>query len=41
VGLKKGNTELDEQINKVLAGISQEERDELMEKAVLNQPVSK
>jgi putative lysine transport system substrate-binding protein len=41
VGLKKGNTELAEQINKVLAGISQEERDELMEKAVLNQPVSK
>ncbi|MGS0763987.1 transporter substrate-binding domain-containing protein [Syntrophomonas curvata] len=41
VGLKKGNTELAEQINKVLAGISQEERNELMNQAVLNQPVAK
>lgn len=40
VGIKKGNTELAEQINKVLAGISQEQRDELMKNAVINQPVS-
>lgn len=40
VGIKKGNTELTEQINKVLTGISQEQRDELMKNAVINQPVS-
>jgi putative lysine transport system substrate-binding protein len=40
VGLKKGNTELAEEINKVLAGLSQEQRNEIMEKAVKNQPAS-
>ena len=40
VGLKKGNTELAEQINEILAGISQEERIELMNQAVLNQPAA-
>lgn len=41
VGLKKGNTELAEKINKILAGISQEERVEIMNQAVLNQPAAK
>lgn len=41
VGLKKGNTELAEEINKILAGISQEERVEIMNQAILNQPVAK
>ncbi|WP_276661216.1 transporter substrate-binding domain-containing protein [Syntrophomonas wolfei] len=40
VGIKKGNTELLNNINKVLAGISQEQRDELMKNAILNQPAS-
>ncbi|NLX03067.1 MAG: ABC transporter substrate-binding protein, partial [Syntrophomonadaceae bacterium] len=41
VGLKKGNTELAEEINKILVGLSQEERVELMNQAILNQPVAK
>ncbi len=41
VGIKKGNTELTENINKILPGISQEQRDELMKNAILNQPVAK
>ncbi|MDD2372432.1 MAG: transporter substrate-binding domain-containing protein [Syntrophomonadaceae bacterium] len=41
VGLKKGNTELAEKINKILAGLSQEERVEIMNQAVLNQPAAK
>jgi len=40
VGIKKGNTELLNDINQVLAGISQEQRDELMKNAILNQPAS-
>ncbi|WP_041427409.1 transporter substrate-binding domain-containing protein [Syntrophomonas wolfei] len=40
VGIKKGNTELVNDINQVLAGISQEQRDELMKNAILNQPAS-
>jgi len=39
-GIKKGNTELVENINKILAGISQEQRNEIMKKAILNQPVT-
>lgn len=40
VGLKKGDTELAEQINKILAKIPQEERNELMKQAILDQPVA-
>lgn len=39
VGLKKGS-ELKEQINEILAGISAEERQTLMDEAVANQPLS-
>jgi len=37
VGLKKGS-ELKEKINKILAGISEEERQQIMEEAIKNQP---
>lgn len=37
---QKGNTELVGKINEILAGISQEERNELMEQAVASQPAS-
>ena len=37
VGLRKGS-ELTEKINEILAGISEEERTELMDNAILNQP---
>lgn len=37
---QKGNTELVDQINEVLAGISQEERDAMMDEAVAAQPAS-
>lgn len=37
---QKGNTELVEKINEVLAGISQEERDAMMDDAVAAQPAS-
>ena len=40
VGYKKGNKELGDQINKILAGISEEERIELMDNAIKNQPVA-
>ncbi|MEN6326117.1 MAG: transporter substrate-binding domain-containing protein [Syntrophomonas sp.] len=40
-GIKKGNTELTNNINKILAGISQKQRDELMKNAIANQPVAK
>lgn len=39
VGLQKGS-ELTAQINEILAGISEEERQQLMEEAVLRQPLS-
>ena len=39
VGLKKGSA-LTAQVNEVLAGISQEERDRMMEEALENQPLS-
>lgn len=38
VGLKKGNDDLKNQINEILAGISEEQRLELMDQAVQNQP---
>ena len=39
VGLKKGS-ELTEEINKILAGISEEERQEIMDAAINNQPAA-
>ena len=39
VGLKKGNTDIDK-INEILAGITEEERQELMDTAILNQPAA-
>ena len=40
VALKQGQSELIEQINGILAGIDADARNELMDNAVLNQPVS-
>lgn len=40
VGLKKGNTELASKINEVLAGVSEEERLTIMDKAIKNQPAA-
>ncbi len=40
VAIKKGNTELVEQVNEILAGISKEERLQLMDQAIANQPLS-
>lgn len=40
VGIKKGNTELTENINEILKGISEEDRISLMDNAILNQPAS-
>ena len=40
VALKQGQPELIEQINGILAGIDADARNELMDNAVLNQPVS-
>ena len=39
VGLKKGNTDLKDQIDKILAGITEEERQKIMEEAIKNQPL--
>jgi putative lysine transport system substrate-binding protein len=41
VGLKKGQPELIEKINKILAGISEDQRKQMMETAIKNQPASK
>ncbi len=41
VGLKKGNAELAKQINKILAGLSEDQRKAIMDKAIANQPASK
>lgn len=38
VGVKKGNTELVEKINEILSSISEEEREEIMDDAIKNQP---
>src|SRR5690625_3888705 len=40
VGLKKGSTELVEKINKILEEITEEERQEIMDQAIKNQPAS-
>ena len=40
VAIKKGNAELVEQVNEILAGISKEERLQLMDQAIANQPLS-
>src|SRR5699024_9644305 len=40
VGLKKGNEELVEKINDILSKISEEERQNLMDQAIKNQPAS-
>ena len=39
-GIKKGNEDLLNGINEVLAGISEEERTEIMDNAILNQPAA-
>lgn len=38
IGVKPGNDELLQQVNEILAGISDEERQEIMDKAIANQP---
>lgn len=40
VGLKKGNAELVQSINEILAGVSEEQRKALMDQAIKNQPAS-
>ncbi len=40
VGLKKGNTELSTSINKVLTGLSEDQRKAIMDQAIKNQPAS-
>lgn len=40
IGLKKGNEELIAEINEILAGISEEERIEIMDAAIVNQPAA-
>ena len=40
VALKKGSDEMVQQINEILAGISQQEREAIMQQAVENQPVA-
>lgn len=40
VGLRKGDTELAAKINEILAGISEEERVEIMNTAIANQPAA-
>lgn len=40
IGVKKENTELKEKVNEILKGISVEERDELMSKAIKTQPLA-
>ena len=39
-GIKKGNTELTDKINKILSGISEEKRKEIMDTAIKNQPAA-
>jgi len=40
VGIKKGNTELLNKINEILAGLTDEQKKALMDKAIANQPVT-
>ena len=39
-GIKKGREDLVEGINGILAGISEEERTEIMDNAIVNQPAA-
>ena len=39
-GIKKGNDELKNQINEILAGISEEDRLAIMDEAIKNQPAA-
>ncbi|MGI5920690.1 MAG: transporter substrate-binding domain-containing protein [Syntrophomonadaceae bacterium] len=41
VGIRKGNTELLNSVNKILAGLSDEQKKEIMDKAIANQPLAK
>lgn len=41
IAIKKGNKELTDKINKALSEISEEERNQMMEEAIKNQPLSK
>lgn len=41
VGIKKGNEDLVEKINKILSELSEEDRQKIMEEAIENQPASK
>ena len=40
VGVKKGNTELVNSINEILAGLSEDQRKAIMDQAIKNQPAS-
>ncbi len=40
VGLQKGNVELVEQINEILKGITKEQRQQMMDRAIASQPLS-
>ena len=39
IGMKQGNEELAEKINKILEGITPEQKQEIMETAIKNQPL--
>lgn len=41
IAVKKGSTDLEQKINKVLAGISESDREKMMQDAIKNQPLSK
>jgi putative lysine transport system substrate-binding protein len=41
VGIQKGNTELLKNINKILAGLSDKQKKDLMDKSIANQPLAK
>lgn len=41
VGIQKGNTELTKNINKVLAGLTDKQKKDLMDQAIANQPLAK
>lgn len=41
IAIKKGRTDLEQNINKVLAGISESDREKMMQDAIAHQPLSK
>lgn len=41
VGIQKGNTKLQKDINKILAGLTDKQKKDLMDKAIANQPLAK